>query len=228
MKKRIIMIIFLFIMISPIRTNAIEFCTSRKYDKLKKTAYKTELSYELKFDSNNSHYFVIKADNVSKDVLLIFNGITYEPKKDNDSIVLETRVEGGKIYEVDLYGGYNTACQEEFLYRKKINIPKYNIYSERDECIEYEEFSLCNKWYQGVISSEEEFKSELERYIESIKPKEEEKKEEVRKNIIEEIIEFYTDNIKITLPITIIVIIMIIYKIIVTIIRRRKRVKLDS
>ena len=180
----------------------------------------------MNFDNHN-HYFGVTATNVSKDVLIKFNGSTYEPQKDNDTIFIESRIEGGMTYEFNLYAGYDTDCSEEFLYTKKLKIPRYNIFSEKDECIEYEEFKLCNKWYQGVIT-EDQFNLELEEYINSLKKEEpvEEIKEE--KSLFNKIIDFYLDNILIALPITIMIILLILYKIIITIVRRKRRIKLDS
>ena len=37
---------------------------------------------------------------------------------------------------------------------KRLTLPTYNIYSEREECIEYEEFKYCNQWYKGKIESD--------------------------------------------------------------------------
>mgnify|MGYP003571466526 CR=1 FL=1 len=214
---RLILIAFLFIIFST-NVSAYGLCTSKKYSNLKSKAYKTEFSYELKFDENHNHYFEITVNNLDKDVILIFNGITYEAKDNGEPFTIETKLEDGLTYEFSLYGGYDTDCVEEFLYKKKLTIPKYNVYSERDECIEYEEFYMCNKWFQGEIPNDEYFKEKLNEYIESITPKKEEIKEEVQKNFYENIINFYTEHLVITLPITIIVLVLIFYKVIISII----------
>ena len=225
--KKIIITIYILMLILMKNLNVNALCTSKIYSDLKKTAYKTEVSYELKFDESKNHYFEVKIANMDKDVILKFNGVIYEST--GDVFTVNTKLDGGKTYEFNLYGGYDSACVEEFLYTKKIKIPKYNVYSERDECIEYEEFEMCNKWYQGDIRDEEYFKEKLNAYIESLKPKEEPKKEEPKeKNIIEKIIDFYMSNLIITLPITIVVVLGIIVKIIVNLIRKRNRVKLDD
>lgn len=229
MKNKIMIIIILFVLvILPVSVNASGFCTSKKYSNLKSKSYKTNFSYELKFDENHNYYFEARATNVSEDILIKFNGITYEPKQDNDTINIESRLEGGMTYEFNLYAGYDTDCNEEFLYTKKLRIPKYNVYSEKDECIEYEEFELCNKWYQGVINSDDDFNEQLQRYIDSLKKEEPEIEVKEEKSLFQKIIDFYVENIMITLPITILIVVMIIYKVIVTIVRKRRRIKLDS
>jgi hypothetical protein len=67
-----------------INVNAL--CTSKVYSDLKKTAYKTEVSYELKFDESKNHYFEVKIANMDKDVILKFNGVIYESTGDVFSI----------------------------------------------------------------------------------------------------------------------------------------------
>lgn len=224
MKKKILLIVsILFVFALSIKVNAL--CTSKRYSNLKMIAYKAEVSYELKFDENHNSYFLLTVNNVDDKILVMFNGAVYEPQ--NGVVNIATRLPGGQTYEVKLYGGYDTDCVEEYLYTKNITVPKYNKYSERDECIEYEEFYLCNKWYAGEITNEESFENELDTYIKSLNTNEKEEKPVKTKNIFEKVIDFYKDNIIFTLPITIIIVGFIGYKVVVKIIRRRKRVKLD-
>lgn len=201
-------------------------CTSKKYSNLKMIAYKSEVSYELQFDSNHNYYYVLTVNNVDPSILVEFNGETYEPE--NGTVVIPAVVQGGSTYDVKLYGGYYTDCVEEYLYTKKVTLPKYNRYSERDECIEYEEFYMCNKWYGGEIQSDEVFEEELNKYKASLTEEEKEEKKEESKNIFEKIIDFYTNNKIITIPITVIIVGFILYKVVVSIIRRKNRVKLDE
>ena len=201
-------------------------CTSKRYSDLKMIAYKSEVKYELKFDDNHNYYFLLTVNNVDKDILVTFYDDVYEP---SDGVVeLPSHIKGGKTYEVYLYGGYDTYCPEEYLYTKRITVPKYNVLSERDECIEYEEFYLCNKWYAGNDATEQTFNNKLAEYIDSLKQKEQEEKQKQNKNIIQRIIDFYVNNKIITVPITILIVLFVLYKIIVKIIRRRNRIKLNS
>ena len=227
MKNKLLWLLLVLVIVLPISVNGL--CTSKKQSNLKSIAYKTELSYELKFDSEHNYYFEVSVTNMNKDVILIYNGVVYESKGEDDVIVIDNKLEGGATYEFNLYGGYDTACVEEYLYTKKLSIPKYNVYSERDECIEYEEFYLCNKWYPGTIGNDEFFESELNNYIESLNAKEEEEKEEViEKGLFEKIIDFYIDNIIITLPLTILIVGVVIFMVVRNSIRRKNRIKLDS
>ena len=215
-------IVFLFCFIP--KVDAV-LCTRGEYSNLKSLAFEAEASYELKFDKDNNHYYQITIKNVNKDIMVKFNGTFYEPE--NGTITISDRIVGGADYDINLYGGYNTECVEEFLYGTTIQIPKYNVYSEKDECIEYEEFYMCNKWYQGEIRSDAHFDEELNKYIQSLEKKESEEKITKEKSFFQKVIDFYTDNLKITLPITILIVLLIVYKIVVSIIKRKNRIKLD-
>lgn len=225
-KSRLIILIFVMLLVLPLNVDAAGLCTSKKLSDLKMKAYNSELVYELKFDDYHNSYFLVTIYNVDKDVLLIFNSSIYLPDS-NGKIAIETALQGGNNYEFKMYGGYDTDCVEEFLYKKTIKIPKYNVYSEREECIEYEEFPLCNKWYSGEISGDEFFLKQLNAYIDSLKKTEPEKKEEiVEKNIFEKIIDFYVKYIVICLPITIIIVGVVVFFIVRRLIRRKNRVKI--
>lgn len=226
MKKNKVLIIAIFLLIFCFTTKVDALCSTKRYNNLKMIAYKAEPSYELKFDSNHRHYFEVTVNNVDKDILVNYNGAMYEPV---DGVVkIGSKLSGGTSYEIKLYGGYNTHCIEEYLYTKKITIPKYNPYSEKDECIEYEEFPLCNKWYSGSIANEEEFMNQLNAYIISLRTDEKEEVPVKEKGLFEKIIDFYVNNLIITLPITILIVLFIVYKIVVKIIRRKRRIKLES
>lgn len=227
MKKGIIyclLAITLFLSIPNVEAS--HLCTGSKTNALKVKAYQTQITQVQKFDENHISYWEITIYNVDKDLLVKHNGAIYEPDK-NGAIVIESKFNGGVNYEFNFYGGYDTDCVEEFVYQKTIRLPVYNYYSEREECIEYEEFPLCNKWYKGVIGGEEDFLQQLEAYKESLKPKEEPKKEEDNRNIFEKLIDFYLENQKYTVPITCVIGVLVVAYVVRSIIRRRKRVKLD-
>ncbi len=226
MKKNKLFLIAIFLFVFSFAIDVDAYCTTRRYSDMKAVAYKANVSYELKFDEFHHHYFELTVTDVDKTILVYFGGIYYEPV---DGVVhIEARLSGGTTYEVQLFGGYGTHCVEEYLYAKRITVPKYNIYSERDECIEYEEFELCSKWYPGYIGGEDVFLDKLNEYVISLNKTEEETIKVKEKSFFEKVIDFYTDNLIFTLPITIIILLFIVYKIVVRIIRRRNRVKLNS
>lgn len=224
-KNKIFLFLSFLLLLLPSHVNGADICSSSKYNKLKREAFNAELKYDLKFDEAHKSYFIVTVYNVSNNLMIRYNGSILTPDSEN-KIVIPTFFDGGTTYEIKFYGGYKTACIEEYIYSKKIAIPKYNVYSERDECIEYEEFKLCNKFYPGEIQNDTEFEEKLEEYKKSIakkKPVELERE----KNIFEKIIEFYMDNIIITGPITVVLAVGLIVYIINRLIRRKKRIKLD-
>lgn len=227
MKKGIIYCLFVTMLFLNVpNVEAAHLCTGSKINDLKIKAYNSQIVKEQKFDENHISYWEITIYNVDKDILVIHNGATYEPDKDG-TIKLDTRFNGGIYYEINFYGGYETDCVEEFVYKKSELLPVYNYYSERDECIEYEEFPLCNKWYKGTIESEEDFLQQLEEYKESLKPKEEPKNDVDNRNIFEKFIDFYLENKTYTVPITCVLGVLLVAYTIRSLIRRKNRVKLD-
>ncbi len=225
MKKIKYLLIVFLLLIIPYKVNASNICTSTKYNKLKTLAYKTEITYELKFDENHNAYFEVTVLNMTDDLILQYNSAIYEANE-SGRIVLDTRFPGGATYELRFYGGYSNSCVEQYVYTKKITLPTYNVYSERDECIEYEEFPLCNKYYSGKIESEEQFLLLLESYKESLE-KEVVDLNKDNRSIFEKFIDFYKDNIFIALPITILIIVIIGYAVTKKLILRKKRTKID-
>lgn len=227
MKKNFIFIVLCFSLFFNIKVDSANICTANKYNELKREAYKVELSWELKFDTDHNYYFEVTVANMNKNILLKFGDSVYEANNDGSQFVIDTNLEGGNIYEFKFYGGYDNPCVEEYIYTKKLSLPKYNKYNELEECIEYEEFPLCNKWYSGEIKDKDYFLEQLEIYKNSLIEPEKPKPDVDDKDIFQKILEFYVDNIKITLPITIIVILLIIVLVVVKIIKEKKKIKIN-
>ncbi len=218
--------IFLLILITPIDTSAArKLCDQKAFNEMKSIAYKINPNYELRFTEEGTHYFVLTLSNLSEEIEVEFGGSTYSYDEKNPVITLIPMLEGGNTYEFNVYGAYGYPCVGELLYTKKLTIPKYNVYSELEECIEYEEFPLCNKWYQGEIPDYNYFYERYNQYIESLNPSDVPTEKE-DKNIFEIIIDFYIDHLIITLPVTIIFIGGIVFVVVRRIIRRNKRVKI--
>ena len=129
-------------------------------------------------------------------------------------------------YYFDIYAAPGTACDGHKVLTKSITLPKYNVYSEREECLEYEEFRLCNKWCKENIPNSAYFEDELAKYKLTIE-KETVKPEKEETNIFEKLIDLYVENLIISIPVTVILVALIIFIIIRSIIRRKNRIKLD-
>ena len=227
MKKILILSLLFFPLISIINVDAANICTATKYNELKREAYKVELTWDLKFDDAHNHYFEVTVANMNKDVLLKFGDAVYEANDDGSQFIINTVLEGGNTYEFKFYGGYDNPCVEEYIYTKELTLPKYNKYNELEECIEYEEFPLCNKWYPGDIKDKDYFLEQLEIYKKSLEKPEEPKPVVENKNIFQKIWDFYINNIKITFPITMLIILSIIILVIIKIRKKKKKIKIN-
>ena len=227
MKKNFIFIVLCFSLFFNIKVDAANICTANKYNELKREAYKVELSWELKFDTDHNYYFEVTVANMNKNILLKFGDSVYEANDDGSQFVLNTNLEGGNTYEFEFYGGYDNTCVEEYIYTKNLSLPKYNRYNELEECIEYEEFPLCNKWYSGEIKDKDYFLEQLEIYKKSLVEPEKPKPAIDDRDFFQKILDFYVDNIKVTFPITIIIVLLIIILVFIKIKNEKKKIKID-
>ena len=205
--SKLLLIIALFIIAIPKVDAARVLCSTANYSDMKAKAYKTNFSYELKFTEDGSHYFKIYMTNLQEGIELHFNDVTYSYEPSKKYITLIPDFDGGKTYTFNLYASSGYPCVGELLYTKRFQIPKYNTYSTSEACIEYEEFPLCNKWYQGDIPNYNYFLEKLNEYKKSLEQQEEKIEEPKKeKNIFEKIIDFYMSNIVITGPITVLIV----------------------
>ena len=226
MKKTIVLIITLFVFVNIIgiaKVNAGAICTEKDLNELKMKAYNVSLSYKIKKTKEGVHYYEITITNLQDGFVAKGSGVTIYG--DGEVKIAERLLTDNLNFEIDLYAGPYTACKNQKIYTKKLTLPRYNIFSEREECIEYEEFPLCNPWYKEKVT-EFTFETELQKYINSLKKVEEEKSTK-EKSTIEKIIDFYIENKIITIPITIAVVGGITVIIINKIKRRKSRVKID-
>ncbi len=198
-------------------------CSKKKFNTIRQEASAINLKYDLGFDQNHIAYFKVTLSNVSPNLYLKFHDAMISPDE-NNVIELSYMFEGGKKYSFDFYVAQTVTCADTYVTSKVVNMPKYNYYSEREECLEYEEFPLCNTWYKGTISSDAEFLAKLEQYKESLKSNG--STENPNRNVFEKAQDFYVDNIGITGPITIIIVIAIAIIVVRKVILRKQRIKI--
>lgn len=219
----VFLLLFLFI---PKNADARVVCTSGEQNKMKNKAYQVTLNYEFYKDENGSPYFLIVITNLQEGLEVKVDDVIIKYAEGKEKYELERRYNSLTIVEAEIYAAYGAPCVGQKLYTKRITLPKYNYFSEMEECIEYEEFPLCNKWYQGKIENYSVFLEELEKYIESLKPKVEEPIIE-EKSFFEKIIDFYIDNIIYTGPITAIIVFGGGFIIVRNIQKKKKRIKIE-
>ena len=225
MKKRLLIVI-LFVMVLfliPKNADAVGICPAKQLSKLQTEALKVKVIYNQERSYEDVTMFRFSVLNLSDNLEFEFNGSKYSGSKDTESILVNGLYEDNNEYSFKIYSKDLKVCGKAYLTTKKVTIPKYNIYSEYQECVEYEEFPLCDPWYDGEIKDSKDFLQQLGAYIESTKSKVEEYKDE--RSIFQKIADWCSDNIEITVVIVTILVIAITIPIAIKINKIRKRVK---
>ena len=196
-----LLVAFIFIPKDVFAISAI--CTAEYKNKLVKETMNVKVSYKPVKTNDNKYEFSLSLLNMPKYTYAEVDG--FESLITNyegiSPVSIDFPFSGSKTYKIKFYVLPNNTCEDELIYVKSVTLPKYNIYSELDECIEYEEFPLCNIYYKGEIKNLREFKEKLEEYKESMKSETIEYEEEP--TVFGKIVNFYTKNLVITLPVTI-------------------------
>jgi hypothetical protein len=229
-KKTLLLIVFsiftfFFILLPSNDVYAIDpICTGKKFNAIRQEASTIKLKYDLTFDQNHNAYFIVTFTDVSHNLYLKLNEENMVTPDENGVIQLSYMFDGGKKYSFEFYVSQDTICADTFVTSRDVTMPKYNYFSERDECLEYEEFPLCNTWYKGTIRNEEQFLIELDAYKSTLQKNGSSAKP--NRNIFERAVDFYTDNLSITGPITAIVIIAVAIIVVRKLILRKQRVRI--
>jgi len=222
---KLIAILFCFFVI----TNVYDVhasCTNKELNTLKQLASNIKFSYELyddTYNENHTYYFNILVANFGKEFYFVdMDGMEfrYMQNLEVDGSRNLRVVDEGILYSLEVYTSNETSCPNTKIVTKKIEIPYYNDYSQREECDGIEEFSLCQKYYDGYIESEEYFLKQVNKY------KNGEIENPVEKqNIIDAILEFVLNNLIIVIPV-VAVLIFIIVLITIRIRKNKKKVKI--
>lgn len=225
-RKNLLLIVIVFvIMLIPKSANAIGICGADTFNKYKTDALKIQINYDLYKDDNNKAYFKATALNVNEDFIIKFDGVTYKAPKGSTTIKFDMLLNQQKTYYFSIYTDTSSKeCPMAMVGQKKITTPKYNYYSENDNCVEYEEFPLCDKYYEGEIKSYEYFIGELIEYKKTLNNDVEEYKDD--RSLIQKFIDLCSDNIEITVTIIAIIVIIIAIFIGKAIYKKAKRVKI--
>lgn len=225
MKKiYIILSVVLFFIVTP-SVNA-AMCDKTDILKKKSEANNINIEYELVKNkdgsSNVSGLFDIKITGLTENLIIKEETTqkTYFSKPNNGGTILIENVEGGNLVFKINY----KKCANKLLRTIKVNLPKYNVYSLRDECenINEEELEICGKWYQGELN-DEIFNEKIKEYQ---KEQEELRKQEENKTMFEKIIEKAIDYL-LEYYIYVISAIVVIVIITLTITLRRRRASLE-
>ena len=225
MKNKIYILLFILILIFiPGKVNAIGICPAKEINSLKIEAYKVKISYINYKDHNGYTMFHVEVSNLSSKFSIKYNDTFYDGNDDNKIVSINGSFKDNSEYSFDVYSSKALKkCGNAFLVTRTINIPKYNIYSELDECIEYEEAPICQAYYTGDIKDYNDFISLLSTYRDSQQSDVEKYKDD--RNIFQIIMDFIQDNIEISVAVISVIVVLIIVFVVVKIRKRIKRAK---
>ena len=228
MKKKILILGLFLMLFIPNTVLAYRIpCTTKNLNKIKNEAYSVKLTYDFVTGEDNKRYFEIYASGLTPNLELKYGSVLVQYNAEAEKQLLVTNDGGNVTLYVDVYEASGTPCGGSQVLTKSITLPKYNVYSEREECIEYEEFRLCNKWSKENIPNDAYFDDELLKYKETLKKDEDTPINPKKESLFTKIINFYKDNIYICAPVTIVLVVGIIFVTARSIIRRKNRIKLD-
>jgi len=223
-KNIYLLILLMMLILAPLKVNALPICTASKIQEYIDLANKVVFKYEYVKD-DDGYYFLIKASNVDKKLVIIYNKEEYTGLGEGGSITFGNHFEDNQTYRFKIVVSPGLTCSDETATSRIVKIPKFNIYSETDLCLEYEEAPMCGRYYNGNFANYEEFQATLLKYIEKLKNSGINQYKDER-NIFQKFIDFYVDHIEISVAITLILIALLTYYVIRKLIRRKQRVKL--
>ncbi len=145
-------------------------CTNSQKNALKKEAYKIDFDSAMdSYEANEYRFyqFMIKAVNTSEN-FYITNGVGenffWRDEYASKAAPLGLYGNGEKV-TFKIYGSAKSACPDEQLHSKIVQLPYFNDYSLREECKGLEKFELCQRWFDNrKIDSNEKFLTAIENY----------------------------------------------------------------
>jgi len=221
LKNNKIIVIVMIIMFFAFTNVDADSCSGKTKNNLINEGNKIEFIPVLNDEYNPMHEYSYKVNitNLSeKFYILDSNGNRYEYEESyNDDSVFGMYKPGSEI-TLNVYGSYESDCEDEILTTRRIRFDYYNDYSTYKECEGIEEFYLCKRNYSGKIESEEWFLNQVKGYkdgiVENIPVEEEVETDE---NLI---------NKELVIVIVVILLIGIVIFIIVLKIKSSKKIKI--
>ena len=197
-------------------------CSTNELNTLKQLATNINFSYDLYSEEetpDHRYYCNIKVTNFTdKFYIKDSNGFEFQyvsGLNQNGERILRIAEEGSKV-KLTIYTSISTSCPGTQILTKEIEIPYFNDYSLRDECIGIEDFSLCQRYYGGYIPSDEYFLEQINLYKNGGAGSNE------NKGIIDIVIDFIMEHLIIAIPIAAVILITVVIVIVKAIINRKK------
>lgn len=163
MKKLLVKLLSLLILIHPISVKA-GGCNKEEMLRINSLINNIKITYT--HVENNK--FNINFYNIPKELYIFTPSNENIYHSDNNFSTINNYL-GGNSYTFNIYSLEDNNCINDMNYTKTIYVKKYNVYSEKEICKneEYNDFKLCNKWYQGSIT-DEKFEKELQTFKNNI------------------------------------------------------------
>lgn len=219
---KVVTILICFFIIDNVQADT---CSTKELNNLKQLASNIKISYELYDDTYNSehvYYFNVLIANLNEKIYIrAYNGSTEE--YNGSSEVKFNLLREGRSYSFYIYASSKSPCKDILLLTKKVNIPYYNDYSQKEECGNFPDFELCQKYYGGIIESDDHFYKQLEQYKKSLTEKTDNIIEKT--NIFQFVVGFYVENLIITLPTTLLILTIIVF-LVIKIIKNKRKIKI--
>lgn len=217
------------------KVSAASLCDYKEQSELNGKAANIKATYEIieeKGEGEEGTYINyninINITNLIEDFYIIVkNDYTNEEKiyRNSDTLnnILTIRwdnIDKVTNFTIQIYSSNKTNCPDELYTTLFLTLPRYNRYSIKTDCIEYEKFYLCQKFVFVDYIKEEEFISQFAHYIKEDNQKNAEVTEkEEEKKFVNQIFQVIIDN-----KLIIICVVLIATSITITInVKKRKR-----
>ena len=143
-------------------------CDSNHIKQLKSLAEQVDISYEYLEDNgdNNDGDFLVNVYSVSvnliSDELYINHDRNNYYYESNNGGLVKFITNSGKV-KLNIY---SSRCQNYLVKNIYLDLPKFNVYSYKEECKTLSQYNLdvCDKWYQGTIN-DNIFYKEVNKYL---------------------------------------------------------------
>lgn len=232
LKISLIIIALLFI---NIKVNAAT-CDNSTKKALKKEAQQVNITAELQKPStdpgadNTIYSYDVRVLNVSNNMTYEIGSWIYQYSDavDGEIYVKNAYLMGGYRVSIVITASNKTACSGEVLRTVYVNLPRYNIYSDRKECEGLSEYAICKRTANTENVDESEFIKRVEQAKkQKIEEEKEKPKEEEKEKTIDKLINFFQENKNIIIPIAVILSVLIIILVIIKTRKNKNKVKID-
>ena len=205
--KKYFVLILLGLVLLPDNISA-AMCSNEEKLKLKEMARNIVTDYEY-VEEDDGIKFTIKFSNIPEHFVIHDNLTGYEYVDQGSELSIPVD-KINKTYKFFVYDE-TIGCHLERLANLYVTIPGYNKYYKDDLCKGIEDYKLCYKWL-NVTMSYDEWKAEINKYLEK-KNKKEEVKVVVEKSFLEKVFDFISAYYLIIIP-GVIVLLLLIRKLI--------------